>query len=418
MQKKLIALAVAGLVSAPAFAQSNVTIYGLIDMGVHQYKSSGSVAGDEKLTSVGGSFSQNGTGALNGSRIGFRGTEDLGNGLKAGFVIEYGVNLTNGEYEENDGGLAANTTDNVVGQGLGRLRQGHVSLSGGFGTVLAGTTYSPVDATSGFVAGAQAHDGTNSPTGAAALFKFGQLARAGNAVVYVTPTFSGLRAAVGYHNSDAVTDSGSGDGGKTNRSPVFAIDYKNGPIAAGYAYQKLNDVTTAGAAGDNLAVINLVGTNNDVALPQFGGRNADLTYHVVGGSYDFGVAKVGLNYASYEAEFDTFGFDTNGATAGGVVNIAPTLESKQTSLSVKVPVTANFWVGGAYTDGDIEADGRVLGKDKTDTSGIDLVAVYSLSKRTNIYALAAQTKFELDGELNDGRDRKQTQYGVGLRHSF
>ena len=84
MQKKLIALAIAGLVSAPAFAQSNVTIYGVADaaIGIGEH-------GDNDFQGVV-------NGILSGSRIGFRGTEDLGNGLKAVFTLEQGFNIDNG----------------------------------------------------------------------------------------------------------------------------------------------------------------------------------------------------------------------------------------------------------------------------------------------------------------------------------
>ncbi|MBK8118055.1 MAG: porin [Sulfuritalea sp.] len=78
MQKKVIALAVAGLVSGSAFAQSNVTIYGLVDVGVTYVTADGKNSGwaiDNGL--------------LSGSRLGFKGQEDLGNGLKAIFTLEY-----------------------------------------------------------------------------------------------------------------------------------------------------------------------------------------------------------------------------------------------------------------------------------------------------------------------------------------
>ena len=118
MHKNLIALAVASLASLPVFAQSGVTIYGLVDMG---YKWSGDNI-DHSISS--GSALDSGMSA--GSRLGFKGTEDLGNGMKAGFVLEQGFNLDTG----------------TLGQG-GRVfgRQSFVSLSGGFGTVALGRQY-------------------------------------------------------------------------------------------------------------------------------------------------------------------------------------------------------------------------------------------------------------------------------------
>ena len=90
MQKKIIALAVAGLVSGVAFAQSNVTIYGVAD--ANYYYASG-----DNLSRTGVD-----SGGLNGSRIGFKGEEALGNGLKAIFTMEYGTTI---DGEKSDGAL-------------------------------------------------------------------------------------------------------------------------------------------------------------------------------------------------------------------------------------------------------------------------------------------------------------------------
>ncbi len=119
MQKKLIALAIAGLVSAPAFAQSNVTIYGVADayMGFGDHG-----ANDMAAVSSGG---------LSGSRIGFRGAEDLGNGLKAVFTYEQGFDLDD-------------SVNSDASQGLGgKARQSFVGLGGSFGTVSLGRQYAP-----------------------------------------------------------------------------------------------------------------------------------------------------------------------------------------------------------------------------------------------------------------------------------
>lgn len=78
MQKKLIALAIAGLASSAAFAQTNVQIYGIMDMGVANVKADGRSSG-WKIDN----------GLLSGSRVGFKGEEDLGGGLKALFTVEY-----------------------------------------------------------------------------------------------------------------------------------------------------------------------------------------------------------------------------------------------------------------------------------------------------------------------------------------
>lgn len=85
MQKKLIALAIAAVTSGAAFAQSNVTIYGTVDMGfLHRSGNSGGVNGTKAQKDFQSNSAE--------STIGFKGSEDLGNGLKAIFDLQYRLN--------------------------------------------------------------------------------------------------------------------------------------------------------------------------------------------------------------------------------------------------------------------------------------------------------------------------------------
>jgi hypothetical protein len=84
MQKKLIALAVASLASGAAFAQTNVTMYGIADAGYVWSQGDALVTGTNKFSGIQ-------SGLLSGSRLGFKGEEALGNGLKAIFTLEYGA---------------------------------------------------------------------------------------------------------------------------------------------------------------------------------------------------------------------------------------------------------------------------------------------------------------------------------------
>ncbi len=131
MQKKLIALAVAGLASTAAFAQTNVTIYGQVDYG-YAYRFDGRDVGSVLPNASGGptpsGASRLDSGIDAGNRLGFKGTEDLGNGLKAVFLLEQGF-----------------ATDTGFSGQSGRLygRQAYVGLSGGFGTAVGGRLYTP-----------------------------------------------------------------------------------------------------------------------------------------------------------------------------------------------------------------------------------------------------------------------------------
>jgi predicted porin len=116
---KLLGLAILGALSANAMAQSNVTVYGSIDGGLRELTNV-NPAGDNQLT-----MASNGT--FRSNRLGFKGSEDLGGGLKANFVTEMG-------YVTGTGAL--NNTSNQIFQ-----REAHVGLSGNFGSIDLGRNY-------------------------------------------------------------------------------------------------------------------------------------------------------------------------------------------------------------------------------------------------------------------------------------
>ncbi len=118
MKNKLLALSVLALASGVSFAQ-NVTVYGVVDAGI-SYQSKGNSSGSNFL------FSPNGSSP---SIIGFRGTEDLGGGLKANFNLEGHIMSGNGSQ--------GNTWDGLFG------RQANVGLSGAFGSLTLGKQYQP-----------------------------------------------------------------------------------------------------------------------------------------------------------------------------------------------------------------------------------------------------------------------------------
>lgn len=199
----LAALAVCG--TTAAIAQSSVTIYGRVNTTVEHQK-----LGNNKATGV----------ANNNSRIGFKGVEDLGNGLKAGFQLEAGFNSDNGS------------------DPLTFKRQSEVNLSGTFGMVRLGNFYpESYYATSDYI-GMHNHE-TGSSTDAlyydAAWFNGNGT---GNKVAYRTPTFNNFwaEASVSLHE-------------KANAAPAvnknaydLAANYNNGPLSlgAGYSYWNSN----------------------------------------------------------------------------------------------------------------------------------------------------------------------------------
>ena len=235
MKKVLFTLLALGA-SCTALAQSSVTIYGVADAGLVVDKDA---AGD-RLTRVA-------SGVASGSRIGFKGKEDLGNGLSALFVLESGFNIDTGT--SGQGGL-------LFG------RQAYVGLSGKGGTVTLGRQYSPYylalrDVADPFVIGLA---GTASNVMATNY-------RVDNMAQYATPTWNKLSAELAYGFGEVADDNAK------NRSLGGAVHYIDGPL--------------------NLTVTH---HRKENALATADTRNSLLAMR-----YDFGVAQGHLGYADNRA---------------------------------------------------------------------------------------------------------------------
>lgn len=227
MQKKLIALAVAGLVSVPAFAQSNVTIYGRMDAGVFNKDNE---KGDA-VTAVDSS-------GWTTSRIGFKGSENLGNGLQALFQVE--TKLVN----DDATGLSGEGRDTFVG------------LAGGFGAVLLGRISSPLNSwLSDFDHSETANYFRVTNVTGSAVFE----TRANNTIAYATPNMGGFQA----------------------------IAYYSLNLAAPEVHPSANEIRVGGIGLRYTAGgLDVFYTYNNAA------KQLELDNHSAGLSYDFGVAKI------------------------------------------------------------------------------------------------------------------------------
>lgn len=359
MQKKLIALAVAGLVAAPvAMAQSNVTIYGVVDAAVV-----GGSQGDYDFTGVE-------SGVLAGSRLGFRGTEDLGNGLKALFVLEYGLNV-----DTNEG----------VGTGGLRARQQFVGVTGDFGTFALGRQYAP-----GYFAGV-AYNAVNSSAqfdphavlaaDAGSSIIAGSNARWNNAATY-TGSFAGLtvRGIWSANGVEMTQNAGLANEFKPKDDDAYGlgVDYKNGPLAVGVVY---HEITGSGA-------LNTTRSQSEWLL---------------GGSYDFGMMKLVATYQQGKDMFHVSDNDVKIWTVGGIVPVS---------------AAGNLHVSYGQSDFDNVSDGKA--------KSLGLAYVHSLSNRTKVYA--GYNRVNNGNGTNAGFARtesaattngeNQNIYGVGFNHSF
>jgi len=192
MNKKLMALAVAGALGAPAAAMAqNYSIYGRLTLGVDSYEAKGATAG------AAADFTKRARVFDNGSRVGFRGTEDLGGGVQAVFLIESGVNVDNGS-TTGQGGQTNTSTGNWGS------RTGYVGLAGSIGRV----TYGRDNVWWGN--GAIEQVGANWLNAGAQLYSgsFGRgmsvgITRQSNLMQYTSPTFSGVNFVVSVSPSAA-----------------------------------------------------------------------------------------------------------------------------------------------------------------------------------------------------------------------
>jgi predicted porin len=234
MKKAILTFAVLSVFAAAASAQSNVTVYGIIDVGVTR---------DDNGAPAGASLRMD-SGNLYGSRIGFKGSEDLGGGLSANFNLENGFSLDTGSM------VSANTLFN---------RQAWVGLKGNFGSVRLGRMWDPY-----YVVLFNTVDpfGDGLVGGASRLMGGGGF-RMSNAIDYQTPELGGFYGELGYGLGEVAGDTSA------NRLWTMKAGYAAGPVDVVAAYYNQNKSVATGGATKNT---------------------------LLGASYDFGAVKVRVGY--------------------------------------------------------------------------------------------------------------------------
>jgi predicted porin len=332
MKKSLLALAVLGAFTGAAYAQSSVTIFGIVDQSVNYVKNGGT-----HTTSMQSN-------QLNSNRLGFRGVEDMGGGLKAGFWLE-----------------APMSNENGVAGGLNFTRRSTVSLMGNFGELRLGRDYDPSFWNTVFddVNGANGlGQGLNliSTLGSGAQ----TLARANNTVGYFLPGGLG-----GFYGQ---VQAALGQGNDNNKYTGARFGYGAGPLDVNVGYGQTKTV------------------------------GSDFKMFNVGGSYDFGVAKV---YALYNQ------------------NKYASLKQDMYELSAGVPVGPGQF-RAAYAHSKITGGAT---SPKADMMSVEYV--YDLSKRTSVYTTYAHIKNTdgaaytvLGGTAGSALNDKSDGFNVGIRHSF
>ncbi len=382
MQKKIIALAVAGLVSGAAFAQTNVTVYGTADVTFDNVKATGS-AFTTPATNM--NMSARNRVSANSSILGFRGSEDLGGGLRAVFQFEGGVG-------------------NDVAAGFNFNRDSFVGVAGGFGTVAAGILTGPtrslgaamepfagstgINANIGLI-GKLGGDRINTAAGAAYSSSSAAACassticasifdtRWNNAIAYTSPSFGGVTVTAAYVANENKTADGAAAKLET-RGYDIGVRYTVGPILAGLTHNqvKVGNIANVEAAATRAAV-----------------------------RYNFGAGTVGLLWDRVDLE-------------------ATGLDQDRTAWFL--PVTFNVTPTGKIVAQYGKA-GDISGTSNTGAKMFALGYEHSLSKRTIVKAVWSQISNEAAANydfginavgLGTGTGADPRGFQMGVRHSF
>jgi len=333
MKKTLIALAALAAAGA-TLAQSSVTIYGRMDLGMSQQTitTPANPAGVDAFSLAGAE------GTRTSSRLGFRGTEDLGGGLRAGFVYEIGIN------------------PDRVREGNAQTRLANLSLSGGFGTVVIGTFTNAFYTVRGFspatgVDGALPGGNFTQWQLTAGTERFDR--RSQNAIAYVSPTFNGFTASFGLVREDNTLIANQDVSGF-----IIGLDYSQGPLRAQFAFGDMNVDTNAG--------INVV----------------DLRNWALGASYNFGPAVLSFVYEDTRNPRNTTGIT----------------DSYSWEIGARFPMGA-FAPYVTFGQGEL-VTGTGAGRVVNDTSAWQIGTTYNLSARTSIYAAVGEAQREQINGIN------------------
>lgn len=369
MKKSLITLAVLTAASSSAMAQSSITVFGVVDVGVSYFHGNG-----QSITGL------NNSGDLT-SRLGFRGVEDLGGGMKASFWLESPF--------EPDTGIAKGTGYNSFSFGA----RSTVSLSGSFGELRLGRdtsrSYEDIAKYDTFL---QAGIGESFAYG-----RDGSPLRYSNMVAWFSPTVGGFHGAIDYaFGSNTGETNGDTYIPSAGRYLSGVLGYDSGPLSVSFALEQMNGPITPGVTSLIPSEVNAT----DLFARE---RSAGLAV-----SYDFGAVKLSGILRQQRNDF------TNTARQQRRTNTA--------YLGAAIPVGAADTLKLAYNYYDMT---DVEGKSHQFSVGW----VHALSKRTVLYSTYAYMKNGGDqafglgvkgiaSTTTVGPGKNQSAISAGIRHSF
>jgi predicted porin len=450
MKKSLLAVAAMGAFASAAQAQSSVTVYGILDVGyISQSVKNAGTIGTTGAQSAGVGNHGYGVGANNSSgfgnsaettsRLGFKGTEDLGGGANAFFTVEIGLQPNAGAT------LQANNRQSFAG--LGKK---------GLGAVSIGTQYTPTHEAVGVTDPGQQNNmpgniiypsdaAVNSNPAAATYGAFaapnapnaftqggpgtgntGYVVRTSNMLKFVSERIAGVQAKLTYTSMGNTTNESSTvaagvtttGGGQVGTSGYGAsLDYTIQKLQAVAAYNSLQQKTTAQGVTNATGVSNLAQTQSGTS---FNGVNTDDTSYYLATTYDFGILKAYAQYINRKMAADNNSnlyTKRTGQQIGVRSYITPTIEAWASGGTGKI-TNAYFATTGTLTT--VNTVGATM-------TAYQLGANYYLSKRTNLYGIFG---IERTGNAvypttstgttltNNAVSNGINSYAIGMRHTF
>ena len=390
MKKTFVAVAVLGAFAGSAMA-ADVTLYGKIDLGLQYQHLDNDTTTTDQFKEASGQNS--------GSRFGLKGTEDLGNGMKVGFVLENGFSADTGAFS-TDGKLFDREAQLNIQSDFGTLAFGRMgSLSSGLGSFNL-NNYMAMSTGWGDYSSKLGHFGLNR-------------ARYDNMVTYQTPRFAGVRVSAQYSFANSGTE--AVHTAANQRYAGLGVDYANGPFTAGLIVDTIFNKNTK----DELNTEDTLGVT-------------------LGAAYDFEVVKVFAlgQYGKNENKFGSLsnrGFvgaedDTDDAAA------VYTKDEGVTGYMFQLGMTAPVLGGTAYaavnySDAESDLDKAITGNDADGVAqtigskdfkgyGVAVGYTYPMSKRTYVYTYAGYEELKTKTEGAATKKEKNTEFGFGMVHNF
>ncbi|MDQ7968921.1 MAG: porin [Oxalicibacterium faecigallinarum] len=360
MKKSLLALAVLGAFAGAASAQSSVTVYGIVDVGVTSIDN-GTAAG--RINGID-------SGNQSASRLGFKGTEDLGGGLNALFQLESTIAADTGTFGGFNriaivGLQSANFGTVTLGRQTNALKDAYDQIDPfGDGGVIGGI--------GNFFFNGSGLDVSN--TGNVAIGAYN--GRVNNSIKYASPSFGGFKATANY----AFGENASGSTGD-NSSYGLGLGYANGPLNVQFGYNDIDASRTAAGA----VIANTL--ESKIAF--------------IGATYNFGAFKLHGAYADTKADYTT---TANQKIRNGMVGVSVPLGAGT--------ILATYSINDNRSTADADARKAAV------------MYTYDLSKRTNLYTGYSRVSNDTNSTIGNtaavrapaGEDTSA--FTVGIRHKF